>query len=312
MYAAVLHEYGAPRFDRFEEPDAAAGQLTVDVEAAAVNPVDLLIATGEFYIKPPQLPCVVGTDGVGRLADGRRVYFPSTVPPFGGAAERTLAPEDVLIDVPDGLDAAVAATLGNSGLAAWLSLQWRAELQRGETVLVLGATGAVGRIAVQAARLLGAARVIAAGRSPEGLERALELGADHALRIPPDEELSLAELREASEGRVDVIVDLLWGLPAAIALEAAAVGARLVQIGQAAGAESRLGAAILRSRAVDIRGYANYHATRELRASAYRRLAELARDGALTVDVERVPLVEVEQAWQRQRAGAGHKLVLVP
>ncbi len=118
MDAAVLHEYGTPRFDRFQEPDAGAGQLVLDVEAAAVNPVDLAIATGEFYIKPPRLPCVVGTDGVGRLADGRRVYFSTTVAPFGGAAERTLASQDALIEVPDGLDAPVAATLGNSGLAA--------------------------------------------------------------------------------------------------------------------------------------------------------------------------------------------------
>lgn len=312
MDAAVLYEYGTPRFDSFTEPQPGAGQLVVDVEAAAVNPVDLAIATGEFYIKPSVLPYVVGTDGVGRLADGRRVYFASTVAPFGAAAARALAPQDAVIEVPEGVQAPVAATLGNSGLAAWLSLQWRAELQRGETVLVLGATGAVGRIAVQAAKLMGATRVVAAGRSPNGLARALELGADHALQISIDEELSLTELQQASGGQVDVIVDLLWGLPAAIALEAAAPGARLVQIGQAAGSDSRLSAPTLRSRRADIRGYANYHASAEMRSSAYRRLAELARDGKLVIDIEPLALAEVQRAWQRQRAGAGHKLVLVP
>lgn len=312
MDAAVLHQYGTPRFDQFQEPEAAAGQLVVEVEAAAVNPIDLAIATGEFYLKPSVLPYVVGTDGVGRLADGRRMYFASTVAPFGAAAARTLASQDALIQVADGVDAPAAAALGNSGLAAWLSLQWRAQLARGETVLVLGATGAVGRIAVQAAKLLGAAVVIAAGRRPDGLERALGLGADHALRIPVDEELSLTQLREAAGGQVDVIVDLLWGTPAAIALEAAAPGARLVQIGQGAGPDSRLSAATLRSRRVDIRGYANYHASPELRASAYRQLTELVRDGKLTVDVEPIALSQVSQAWQRQRAGTGHKLVLVP
>ncbi len=156
MDAAVLHDWGTPSFAAFDEPAATDGQVVVDVEAAAVNPVDLLIAGGTFYIRPAQLPYVVGIDGVGRLTDGRRVYFSATTPPFGGAAERALVPEAALIDLDDGVEAAVAATLGNSGLAAWLSLEWRAALAPGETVLVLGATGVVGRLAVQAAKLQGA------------------------------------------------------------------------------------------------------------------------------------------------------------
>jgi NADPH:quinone reductase-like Zn-dependent oxidoreductase len=312
MDAAVLHEYDTPRYDQFEDPAPAAGQCLVEVEASAVNPVDLLIATGSFYIKPPSLPCVVGIDGVGRLDDGRRVYFASTVAPFGGAAAWTLAPREALIDVPDGLDAPVAAALGNSGLAAWLSLQWRAALQPGEHVLVLGATGAVGRIAVQAARLLGAGRVVAVGRNAAGLERAVELGADAVIQIRPDAPLRASELRTAGEGHLDVIVDLLWGEPAAAALDAAAPGGRLVQVGHSAGQEIRLAAPLVRSRPLEIRGYGNPHASPVQRAAAYQRLGELAISGALVVDVESVPLAEVERAWERQRSGAGHKLVLLP
>ncbi len=304
MDAAVLHDWGTPSFAAFDEPAAADGQVVVNVEAAAVNPVDLLIAGGTFYIRPAQLPYVVGIDGVGRLTDGRRVYFSATTPPFGGAAERALVPEAALIDLDDGVEAAVAATLGNSGLAAWLSLEWRAALAPGETVLVLGATGVVGRLAVQAAKLQGAGRVIAAGRNADGLARALELGADDAIAI--------SELGELGVAAVNVIVDLVWGEPAAQALEAAAPGARLVQIGQGAGPQSPLAAGTLRSRQVDVLGFANYHASPDLRASVYGRLIDLAVGGKLVVDVEAVPLADVAQAWERQRAGAGHKLVLVP
>ncbi len=306
MNAAVLYTWGTPpAFAAFEEPQAADGQVVIEVEAAAVNPVDLLIASGTFYIRPAQLPYVVGTDGVGRVADGRRVYFSTTTAPFGAAAERSLAPQAALINLRDDVGAVVAATLGNSGLAAWLSLEWRARLQPGETVLILGATGAVGRLAVQAAKLQGAGRVIAAGRNADGLSRALELGAD--------ETIATSDLGELGAGAIHVIVDLVWGEPAAQALEAAAPGARLVQIGQGAGPQSPLGAATLRSRQVDVLGFANYHASADLRASVYGRLVDLAVAGKLIVDVETVALADVAEAWERQRAGgAGDKLVLVP
>jgi NADPH:quinone reductase-like Zn-dependent oxidoreductase len=304
MDAAVLHAWGTPVFGAFHDPSPADGQVVVEVEAAAVNPVDLLIASGQFYIRPAELPYVVGTDGVGRLADGRRVYFGASALPFGGAAQRTLVSEAALIDLADGVDAAIAATLGNTGLAAWLSLQWRARLAPGETVLVLGATGAVGRLAVQAAKLLGADRVVAVGRDADGLRRALELGADEALDV--------GDLEQPRGTGVDVIVDLLWGAPAAAALQWAAPGARLVQIGQSAGPESPLAAGTLRSRRVDIMGFANYHAAADVRAAVYGELVDLAATGRLVVDVERVALADVADAWRRQRAGAGHKLVLVP
>src|SRR4051812_8366140 len=177
--AAGLHEHGAtPACGEFAEPSASPGTVVVDVAAAGLHPLDLHKATGTFYTGPPPLPSVVGTDGVGRLADGRRVYFDATVTPHGSMAERTLVPNDALLDVAEGVDDAVAAALGNTGLAAWLSLAWRAELQQGETVLVLGATGAVGRVAVQVAKTLGAERVVAADRAGQGLPHLLERGAD--------------------------------------------------------------------------------------------------------------------------------------
>jgi NADPH:quinone reductase-like Zn-dependent oxidoreductase len=311
MRAGVLHAYGTPSAGEFPAPAPAEGQLVVDVDAAGVNPFDILLSSGTFYAKPATLPCVVGLDGAGRLADGRRVYFESTIAPYGSAAEQTLVDPRAIIELPAGLDEAVAAALGNAGLAAWLSLQWRAELRPGETVLVLGATGTVGHLAIQVARLLGAGRVIGAGRDPARLERARQAGADACIALGrPDAAEQIIDA--AGDGGVDVILDLLWGAPASLSLSAAAVGARLVQVGNLAGSDASLPAGVIRSRAVAVLGYANYHVPRETRHAAYREITARTATGALRVDVERVPLAEIAQAWARQAAGADAKLILSP
>jgi len=311
MDAAVLHEYGTPRFGAFAEP-AADGAVVVEVGAAAISNFDIVFASGRHYLKPPALPAVAGREGVGRLPGGRRVYFDAPVAPYGAMAQRAPVAADGLVDVPDGADDAVAAALGNSGLAAWLPLEWRARLAPGETVLVLGATGIVGRLAVQAAKLLGAGRVVAAGRDTDALRRARELGADATVDLGLDPADLPEAYREAAQGGVDVIVDYVWGPPAEAALRAAAAGARLVQVGTAAGEEIRVPAALARGQSLAVLGYASYHAPRPVRAAAYRRIVELAGQGQSIVDVERVPLRQVEQAWERQRAGARRRLVLIP
>jgi NADPH:quinone reductase-like Zn-dependent oxidoreductase len=312
MRACVLHEYGRPRAGPFREPEAGDGVRVVEVAAAPVNHLDLAKASGRFYTGPPPLPSVVGSDGVGRLADGRRVYFDETVAPFGALAERTLVPEETLFDVAEGADDAVAAALGNAGLAAWLSLTWRAELQAGETVLVLGAAGAVGSIAVQAARILGAGRVVAAARHEERLARCRALGADAVVDLEGEGDLAAA-MRVACAGGPHVVIDLLWGAPGLAAMQAAARGgARHVQIGQLAGHTVELPAPVVRSAPLDLLGHANFHVPRDVRRAAYLELTSLAAREELAVDLERVPLAEIEAAWQRQGEGAGTKLIVVP
>src|SRR5262245_20419298 len=123
MDAAVLNTYGVPQFDQFPDPTPREGMEVVEVLAAALSHFDLLFASGQHILRPVQLPCVAGREGIGRLADGRRVYFDAPVPPYGSMAQRTLVTPTGLIEVPDGVDGAVAATLGNAGLAAWLPLQ---------------------------------------------------------------------------------------------------------------------------------------------------------------------------------------------
>lgn len=316
MHAAVLHAYGAtPVYESFEEPVAGPGQRVVEVSAAGVNPVDVRKAAGTFVSGPPPLPSVVGSEGVGRIVgDGARVYFGSSVAPFGAFAERTLVGEEEPIELPDGLDDGVAVALGVSGLAAWLPLAWRARLRPGETVLVLGATGIVGQLAVQAARLLGAGRIVAAGRDPQMLERARALGADATVdlaAVAPGEALTQA-FREAAGGEVDVVHDPLWGAPAAAALEALTVGGRHVQLGQSAGAEATFSSVPIRGRHLELLGYMNYLVPPDVRRDAYRALVEHAVAGRLTVDVERMPLAHVGEAWERVQRSAHRKLVLTP
>src|SRR5439155_13163390 len=180
--AAVLEEYGTPGAGDFQEPVAGKGQAVVEVRAAGLNPVDVAISAGRFYAGKPPLPCVAGREGVGIL-DGRRLYFDAPVLPFGSMAERSLIDPASTYPVPDELDDGVAVALGIAGLAAWLALTWRAALQAGEHVLVLGASGVVGQIAVQGARILGAGRVVAAARSAQELQRSLALGADCTVRL---------------------------------------------------------------------------------------------------------------------------------
>jgi NADPH2:quinone reductase len=311
LRAAVLHEHGAtPRVGDFDDPEETAGCAIVEVAAAGLHHLDLHKATGTFYTGPPPLPSVVGTDGVGRLPDGRRVYFDTCLAPYGSMAERALVRAETVLDVAEGVDDAVAAALGNTGLAAWLSLQWRAELQAGETVLILGATGAVGSIAVQAAKLLGAGRIVAADLPGTGLERCRERGADAVVEIGDD----LTEaIRAAAQTDIDVTIDMVWGEPAVAAIEAAGRFARHVEIGNMAAPELTLPAPLIRSNSVAVLGFSVAHPPPDVKRDAYLRLTGHAAAGEIVVDVERRPLDDVAAAWERQRkAAGGPKQVLVP
>lgn len=311
MRAAVLKEFGQPQVGSFEDPLATPGCAVVAVTAAAVSHLDLAKASGRFYSGAPKLPCVTGTDGVGRLPDGRRVYFDEPIPPFGSMAERTLVRGDHVVDVPHRLSDVVAAAIGNAGVAALSALETRAHLAPGESVAVLGGTGAVGQLAIQIARLLGAARVVAVGRSADKLERARENGADAVIDLARPGDLTEA-LRDAAGGGIDVTLDLLWGLPAAAAMRAAAHGARHVQLGHLAGSDICVQAPLLRSKSVTIIGHSGFQVPSEVRMRTYRRVAELAASGRLHIDVDALALSDVAVAWERQETGPPNKIVLVP
>jgi NADPH:quinone reductase-like Zn-dependent oxidoreductase len=308
MRAAVLYEIGGlPVPSEFADPPPLEGFETAEVLIAGLNPVDLYIAAGTYGTV--EVPCVVGREGIARLADGRRVYFDATAPRFGSMAE--LAPIDPAdsFTVPDGLDAGLAVACGIAGLAAWLSLEWRARLQPGESVLVLGASGVVGQIGVQAAKLLDAGRVIAAARSRDVLERLLDRGADQIVVLGGADDRQA--LRDAA-GRhgYDVILDPVYGAPLEAAMPACAEGARVVSVGSSAGDRATFRFRDLYSRAHY--GHDNRQAPYEVRREAYERLTAHVGAGEIVVDVERIPLEQVADAWRRQAAGPHHKLTLVP
>jgi NADPH:quinone reductase-like Zn-dependent oxidoreductase len=311
MRAAILHEYGAtPEIGDYPEPRAGDAQAVVEVAAAGLNPIDLRTATGA--LGRGDVPHVVGKEGIGRLADGRRVYFDSPVAPLGAFAERTLVERDGVVEVPDGVDDAHAVCYGIAGLAAWLSLERRAALQAGERVLILGASGVVGLIGVQVAKLLGAERVVAAARSEGGLARAAELGADETVRLDGDAAQLAEAFKAAAGGPLDVVLDPLWGVPAAAAVDALGFRGRLIQMGQSAGGEATLESAKIRFKEASILGHTNFAAPPDVRREALQRMWRHAAAGELVADYETVALEGVGEAWRRQAGSPNRKLVLVP
>jgi NADPH:quinone reductase-like Zn-dependent oxidoreductase len=312
MRAAVLHEHGAvPELVEFREPDPEPGAELLEVAAAAMNPIDVRVAAGTYPLERYDVPYVAGKEGVGRREDGSLVYFDFSRKPFGAFAERTLIEAGSGYPVPDGLDPALAVCLGVSGLAAWCGLEWRGRLAPGDTVLVLGASGIVGQIGVQAAKLLGAGRVVAAARDRVALERAGARGADAIVSLG-EEDLSDA-LRSASGGDgFDVVLDPLWGAPAVAAMSATKPFGRFVNLGQSAAAETSLPSVLVRSKPLDLVGYTNYTAPEDVKAAAYERMAAHALAGEIEVEIERLRLEDVPAAWERQGTSPHVKLVFVP
>jgi NADPH2:quinone reductase len=313
MRAAILNAHGAvPEVGEFRDPEPEPGAEVLEVEAAAMNPIDVRIASGAFPLERYAPPYVAGKEGIGRRADGSLVYFDRSREPFGAFAERTLVDAGFGYPVPDGLEPALAVCLGVSGLAAWLSLQWRGRLAEGETVLVLGASGVVGQIGVQAARLLGAGRVVAAARDEAALQRAGDLGADALVPLAGGDDVGGA-LRAASGGDgFDLVLDPLWGEPALAAIAALKPYGRIVNMGQSAAADAALTSAAVRSTPLDLLGHTNYAASEERKAAAYAQLAEHAAAGRLRVEIERLGLDDVPSAWERQGTSPHAKLVVVP
>ncbi len=308
MKAAVVNMLGQPpRYEGFAEPTPAEGEVLIRVRAAGLHPIVKARASGSHYTSDGIVPLIPGLDGVGVL-DGKRVFFGFSRAPFGSMAEWSVARRSMCIPLPDGIDDVQAAAIANPGMSAWLSLKERAGLQKGETVLILGATGVAGQLAIQAARHLGAKRVIAAGRNldvlssdkPDALVSLTQ--ADDAIRE--------AFAVEAGKG-IDVVIDYLWGRPTELFLDALARGfnpnaarsTRLVEVGESAGNAITLPGATLRSMDLKLMGSGFGSVPLERVLAAIPTLFEMAAAGSLKVATELVPLAEVEGAWSRKESG---------
>lgn len=302
MRAAVLEAAGeVPRVRDFENPD---GEV-VEVTLAGCNPVDLILASGKMG--QPTTPSVVGREGIGTVG-GKRVYFNAPPDPFGSWAQRCRIDPAKTFPVPDGLDDDVAVACGIAGLAAWLPLTRHADVSHGQTVLILGATGVVGHIAVQAAKLLGAGRVVGAGRNPDALEHARELGADATVRLGGDDDTEA--LRAESGDGYDVVIDLVYGKPFLAALDATANGATLITIGEGAGSSAEVPFRSLTGRTHV--GHLNDAMPTDVVRAAYDEITGHAADGRIRVQTRRYSLEEAPQAWREQESGPHIKIAVAP
>ena len=322
MRAAVLHTPGEPPvFGDHPDPVPTPGQSLVRVAAAPLVPLDLLCASGTSYFGRPAVPYVPGVQGVGTversgvLDAGTRVWFSTSAgmtPGDGSLAELCVVPDADLVPLESPLPDATIAALGLSAVAAWMSLTWRARLQPGERVLVLGGGGAVGQAAIGAARVLGASRVVAVCRSAQAQERARTAGADEVVAMTSDVDELTARLAGATGGAVDVVIDPVFGVAATAASRVLAEGGRLVNIGGASGDEAMFSSAVLRGRSASILGYTNNSLSAEQRREALSAVVEHAGAGRLVVAHETWPLRAVADVWQRQSTGQAQlRLVLL-
>lgn len=312
--AAVIDAYGLdPVVRDWPAPSAGPGESLVRFEAAGLNPVDLAIGSGRFYLPLPEPPYVAGVEAVGivvasdRYPVGTRVWGLGLT---GRFAQVFAAADDRLVPVPDDVPATVAAAVGVAGLAGWMPVMSRGGIVPGERVLVLGASGIVGQVAVQTARAAGAGWIVAAARSDDGCRRALTAGADMVVRLSdPDFDLQLANA--AGDG-FDLIIDTLWGEPLQASLAAIRTGARIVHVGSASAQTASLAGGALRGKRVDIRGYSLFSEPFASVARDYPLLCQAALAGTVSIGIDEVALEDAADAWRAQaHQASGRKLVLI-
>ena len=321
MRAALLHAYAVPpELGERPRPVPEAGKSLVEVRAAPIARLDLLCATGSSYFGEQPLPYVPGVQGVGVVAasddyvPGTRVWFATDAgmkPADGSLAEWAAVPAADLVPITTDVADEEVAAIGTSGIAGWMAVTARAQLQPGERVLILGAGGAVGQVALAVARDRGAETTVAVCRSPAATERARLAGADAVVTTQPDEtrdELA-GRLIEAAGGYVDVVIDPVFGEPAAAALLALGPGGRLVNLGGSAGDLAEFSSAVLRGRSISVLGYTNNAISAEQRADALTEVLRLAERRALSVDHRVLSLAEIRTAWSLA-SGSGPRIVV--
>lgn len=311
MKAAIVISPGMkPSYGEFQSPVGREGLEVVTVTAAALTNLTKGRAAGSHYSADNHYPFVPGVDGVGTFADGRRVYFAMPEAPFGAMAEQTLVDPRRTIPLPDNLDDVAAAALANPGMSCFAALVERARFQAGETVLINGATGSAGLVAVQVAKQLGAGKVIVTGRNEQELERLRSLGADVVIPfdLRPENPQGVEHFEQAltavfADG-LDVVVDYLWGTSARTIIVAVAKAiedahpVRFVQVGEASRGPVELPAAALRSSAIQIMGSGLKSVPLPKLMEGIRQTFDLASHGKLRLSTKVVPLSTVTENWE--------------
>lgn len=316
MKAAIVTQAGqSPIYGDFPEPSSAAGEHRIRVTATAISNLARGRAAGTHYSAPRQFPFIAGVDGVGRLEDGSRVYFALPRTPYGSMAEWTVASAAQCLPIPDDLDDVTAAAIANPGMSSWVAYCERARLKPGETVLVNGATGAAGRLAVQIAKHLGAGKVIATGRNLASLREVAALGADVTVPLVDDGNALEDSFKAQFAERVDVVLDYLWGASAERLLIAAAktagdgVPLRFVQVGSISGPNITLPSAVLRAASIELRGSGIGSVSQERFIETIGELLLVAAPAGFKIATRSMPLSDVETAWSE--TGSRQRTVLL-
>jgi NADPH:quinone reductase-like Zn-dependent oxidoreductase len=310
MKAAIITTPGiTPTYGNFGNPTAREGLELITVTSAALSNLTKGRAAGSHYSSDNQYPFVPGVDGVGTTKDGRRVYFAMPEAPFGAMAEQALVDSRRTVPVPANLDDVTAAALANPGMSCWAALVERARFQPGETVLINGATGASGTVAVQVAKHLGAKKVVVTGRNPEELEALRRVGADVVIPfdLRPENVQGVREFEDALKAEfargLDVVIDYLWGTSARTIIIAIAKAVekahpvRFVQVGEASREPVELPSAALRSSAIQIMGSGLKSVPFPKLLDAIRHTFDLAAQDKLKLATKVVPLSMVEENW---------------
>ena len=304
MKAALVKGPSAtPVYADFTEPTVTEGTARVAVTASALSHITKSRASGKHYSSSGEFPLVPGMDGVGTLEDGKRVYFVLPEAPFGGMADYCLVKQQRCIPLPPELDDVTAAAIAIPGMSSWAAFVERAKLVKGETVLINGATGSSGSLAVQIAKYLGAGKVIATGRNAEALQTMQTLGADVTISLAQDAAAIESEFRTHFRDGVGVVLDYLWGQSAEQLLAAAgqvapdAVPIRFIQIGAIGGSTIRLPGATLRSTAIELMGSGIGSIPMSRIFDAITQVLNAAVSGGFKIATKVVPLSQVESHW---------------
>ena len=326
MNAAVVEAFDhPPRYTTFADPVPAENETPrlpspppASTRSSAPSPA------GAHYGSTGKVPFIPGVDGAGRLPDGTRVYFGRTRDLYGTFAERSVTQSWLTLPLPDSVDDVTAAAMMNPGMSSWAALTARAKFAAGESVLILGATGIAGHLAVQIARRLGAARVIAAGRNPEALQP--DRSSQNNVKAPTPSSRSSktatpsspTSARHIDESKVDIVLDYLWGPPAESLLAAisqkglshASRRIRFIQIGNSAAPTITLPAATLRSSGLELLGSGFGSASLQEIMKAVGEFLAAAAKSPFQIPTKVVPLRDVETAWTTPDKGS--RLVFQP
>ena len=319
MNAAVVTSFDQPpHYQQFEMPQPATDdEILVDVLAVGLHPRTRTGAAGAHYTSTGTLPMIPGIDAVGRRPDGKRIYFVAGDDVVGTMADKALVDARRAIELPDDVDVIRVAAAMNPAMSAWIALRRRVPLEPGQSVLVLGATGNAGSMAVQVAKRLGAAHVVGAGRDLTRLKALKTLGADDVVQLTADAEATAAALGAAA-AEVDIVLDYLWGKPSQRAIMALVTersdrsrAMNWIQIGAVAGPTIELPSVALRSANLRLQGNGQGAVSTEVYLAELPSLVDEIDAGTIAVTAKSWPLADVEKVWLR-REMPGERTVLVP